>query len=66
MTITEASNVNVLLSYILGGSSAGNIPTSRESFEQAAVYLADRASQALHAGWDSKRVERAFEEGVTA
>lgn len=64
MTITEASNVNVLLSHLVGGSSAGNIPTSQEAFEQAAVYLADRACQALHAGWDGNRIQQALR-GVT-
>jgi hypothetical protein len=60
MTISEASAVNVLLSHVLGGSSAGGIIPSPEGVEQASVYLAERASKALMAGWDGPRVREAM------
>jgi hypothetical protein len=62
MTISEASAVNVLLSYILGGSSAGDVKPERESVEQASVYLADRAVKALGAGWSGDRVSHRLPE----
>jgi len=68
MTISEASAVNVLLSRLYGplDRREGAMPPSEETIEQAAVYLADRASKALMAGWDGNRVRQAIERGVTA
>jgi len=58
MNVTEASQTNTLLRYLLGeGPDAGDVITSAEA-QTAAFYLAGRAHMALSAGLNGPELQR--------
>ncbi len=65
LTVTESTNVNLLLSYLLDATpySHDNPPTRNEAIK-AAEFLADAAHKKLGAGWHGRIVRRDFPVGI--